>query len=285
MQIATRNHNQTPLSDAHIMAVAPSVFANEAHGSRSEKYTYIPTIDILNGLRKNGFEVFEAKQSRVKDQSKRDFTTHVLKLRHADSVISLNQYGQPGERVEIILRNSHDGASSFEVSQGVYRLVCSNGMVSSRTNATIRIPHRGDIIGNVIEGAYEIVEDSKALAGVVQDWKAIQLAPGEQLALASAAMQLRFDEEAIAEGREQWVVSQLNKVRRWEDKGNDLWNTFNRVQENVIKGGIALGRNENGRRRTSRAVTGVDQDLKLNKALWTLADQMARIKTGEALAA
>lgn len=280
----TRTYNNQPLSDAHIRAVAPSVFADMAHESRSDKYTYVPTFEILNGLRKNGFDVYEARQARTLDKARGEFTTHMLKLRHADSVLSRDAYGRPAENVEIILRNSHDGASSFEISQGVYRLVCSNGMVSSRTNASIRIPHRGDILGNVIEGAYEIVEDSKLLASVVQEWKGIELQAPEQMALASAAMQLRFEDDQVPDSMKDIVASQLTRVRRWEDKGNDLWNTFNRIQENVIKGGVNLGR-KNGRRQTSRAVTGLDQDLKLNKALWTLADQMARIKTGEALAA
>ena len=280
MAIRTRDYYNRPLSDDHIRAVAPSVFAQEAHESRSDRYTYVPTYEIVKGMRDNGFEVYEANQSRARLDDRKDFTTHVLKFRQQDAVIGLDKYGRPAEHVEIILRNSHDGASAFELSQGVFRLVCSNGMVAGRTTASIKVPHRGDIIGNIVEGSYRIVEDSKQLASVISDWKNIELSSNEQLGLASAAAELRFGDR-LEELNPELVASQLNRAVRYDDKLNDLWTSFNRVQEHCIKGGSYLGYKK-GRRVTARGVTGVDQDLKLNKALWVLADQMAKIKTGQA---
>lgn len=276
-RILTRNFNQSALNDAQIRAVAPSVFALQAHESRSDRYGYVPTIDILNGLRREGFEVYEAKQSRTRLDDRHDFTTHLLRLRHPDSLSTRDAYGRIGEHVEIILRNSHDGGSAFEISQGLFRLVCANGLVAAGEGCSIKVPHRGDIIGRVIEGAYEIVESSKQLQSVVQDWKAIELLPAEQLALANAAATLRFDENVELPEN---IGQRLTAVRRWEDNGNDLWTSWNRVQEAVIKGGTHLGY-KNNRKRVTRAVTGIDQDLKLNKALWVLGDQLAKIKTGK----
>ena len=278
MALLSRNYNHSPLNDAQILALAPSVFAQEAHESRSDRYAYVPTIDILNGLRREGFEAFEARQSSTRLADRKNFTTHIVKLRHRDAVIGVDAYGRAAEHVEIVLRNSHDGASAFELSQGVYRLVCGNGLVAGHTTASIKIPHRGDIIDNVIEGSFRIVEDSKQLQSVIQDWKAIQLAPQEQVALASAAAQLRFDDR-LEEFNADQVASRLNSARRHDDRLNDLWTSFNRVQENCLKGGSHLGYKK-GRRVTARAVTGVDQDLKLNKALWVLADSLAKFKTG-----
>lgn len=265
----------TPLTDAQILAVAPSVFGDSAHESRSERYSFVPTIDVVNGLRREGFEVFEARQSRTLDKDKREFATHVLKLRHPD----LNGlFSDQKEKVEIVLRNSHDGASSFQLDQGVYRLVCSNGLVASRTSASIRIPHVGDITGQIIEGSYKIVESSLELESVISDWKSLQLDEHEQTALAIGAAQLRFGDDFKDKIND---PSRLLRPQRWADKGNDLWTSFNRIQENVIKGGTHLGY-KNGRRQTARGITGVDQDLKLNKGLWQLADYLAKVKTGQA---
>ncbi|MEA9980016.1 DUF932 domain-containing protein, partial [Pseudomonas sp. RTS4] len=72
--------------------------------------------------------------------------------------------------------------------------------------------------------------------------------------------------------------SQLLLPRRREDRSDDLWTTFNRVQENVIKGGLD-GRNKKGRRTKTRAVNGIDQDVKLNRALWKLAHAMRGYRT------
>ena len=71
-------------------------------------------------------------------------------------------------------------------------------------------------------------------------------------------------------------------ARRAADTGADLWSTFNRVQENTIRGGLqAWGRDGNNRPRriTSREVTGIDQDVKLNRALWMLGERMAALKS------
>ena len=69
------------------------------------------------------------------------------------------------------------------------------------------------------------------------------------------------------------LTLQLLRARRSEDRSSDLWTTFNRVQENTIKGGLS-GRNKQGRRTTTRAVNGIDQDVKLNRALWVLAQAL-----------
>lgn len=269
------NRYNNPMTDAQIAAVAPSVFGVEAHESRSDRYTFVPTIDVVNGLRREGFEVFEAKQSRVLDKAKRDFTTHVLKLRHPGTD---GLFKDQKEKVEIVLRNSHDGASAFALDQGVYRLVCSNGMVASSTVASFRVPHVGDVTGQIIEGSYKIVENSLELESVIDEWKGLQLNADEQEALALGAAQLRFGDNFREKIND---PLRLLAPKRWADKGNDLWTSFNRVQENVIKGGVHLGY-EKGRRKTARGVTGVDQDLKLNKGLWQLADFLAKVKTGQA---
>lgn len=262
----------TAMTDDQIRAVAPSVFAAQPHESRSERYAFVPTIDVLNGLRREGFQVFEAKQSRTRQVDRRGFATHILRLRHPD-MRQLDRVGD--EQVEIVLRNSHDGAGPFELMQGVYRLVCSNGMVVGSTHASFKVPHRGNIIDDVIEGSYRIVEDTALLGSVIDEWKGIQLDGPEQMALAHAAAKLRFPD---ADADKVAVVTQLNTPRRADDVGRDLWTTFNRVQEGIIRGGVQLGRSEKGRRRTARGITGVEQDLALNKALWTLADHLAKFK-------
>ena len=90
MALATRfgqNHisirSQVPLNNEEIRAVAPSIFASEKHDSRSERYTYIPTIEVLEGLRREGFQPFMACQARCRDEGKREHTKHMLRLRHA----------------------------------------------------------------------------------------------------------------------------------------------------------------------------------------------------------
>ena len=124
-----------PLSEDQMRAVAPSVFAEGKHQSRSERYTYIPTIEVLRGLGREGFQPFMVAQSRSRVEGKADFAKHMIRLRHAAQV------NAKGEANEIILINSHDGASSYQMLAGMFRFVCCNGMVCGTVTEDLRIPH------------------------------------------------------------------------------------------------------------------------------------------------
>lgn len=273
MQLASRFASRSPvirsaspLSEDQIARVAPSIFAAEAHGSRSERYTYIPTIDVLRGLRREGFEPFMVCQTRVRDEAKRDHTKHMIRLRHADQI-------NGREAGEIILLNSHDGTSSYQMLAGMFRFVCQNGMVCGDTLADFRVPHKGDVIGQVIEGAYTVLDGFEKATEQREGMQALTLSSGEQTAFARAALALRYDEEHPAPIE----ADRLLEARRYEDRGGDLWATFNRVQENMTKGGIP-GRTRKGKHTRTRAINGIDQNVKVNRALWVLAEELRRLR-------
>lgn len=259
----------TPLSNDQIARYAPSVLAQEAHESRGERYTFIPTIEVLDGLRREGFQPFEVRQTRVRDQSKREHTKHLVRLRHESSITSLE------EVPEIILLNSHDGSSSYQLLSGFFRFVCSNGLIAGDVCNDIRVRHSGNVVDDVIEGAVRVLDNVEEIAGRIDTYKSITLAPQEAVVFANAALSLRWDEDKAPV-----QADQVLRTRRFADNKSDLWTTFNRVQENLLKGGLA-GRSTTGRRSTTRAVGGVNENVKLNRALWSLADGLAQLKQGQ----
>ena len=267
----------TFLSEDDIHRAAPSVFAVAAHESRSAGFQPIPTSQILTGLRKEGFDVVHASQSRSRDASRLDFTKHMIRLRHASQTRGTSR--AIGDVFpEVVLVNANDGSSSYVMSAGLFRLVCLNGMtVSEKEFQTVRVTHWGDVQGKVIEGSYTVLEESTKALEHAEAWSAITLTPPEQNAFAESARVLRFGD---SDGNVTTPITaeQLLAPNRRADLGPDLWRVFNRVQENVIKGGISnLARNSTGRPRrvTSRPVNGIDQDQRLNRALWLLAETMA----------
>lgn len=279
MQLATRFANatsirsNTPLSDEQIRRVAPSIFAEAAHESRSERYTYLPTSEVLAGLRREGFLPFQACQSRTRDDSRREFTKHMLRLRRGDDA-GVAVVGK--EVPEIILINSHDGTSSYQMLAGMFRFVCANGMVVPAGMVDeIRVPHKGDIVGQVIEGAYSVVQQFDRVEESAESMKAITLDEREQQIFGRAALVAKYGENE--QGAYPITENQALRARRYDDTGADLWATFNRVQENLVRGGLA-SRSSNGRRTRTREVSGISQNVALNRALWTLADQMAKLK-------
>jgi len=255
-----------PLSNDEIAKVAPSILANAPHESRSSRYSYIPTVDVLDALRKEGFQPFMVCQTRVRDSGMRDYTKHMLRLRHADQISGR-------EANEVILLNSHNGQSSYQMISGMIRFACQNGIVCGNALSDIRVPHKGDVIGQVIEGAFRVLDGFEGQTEQREGMAEAVLDEGEQNAFARAALALRYDDDKPAPVTE----AQLLAPRRIEDRGSDLWTTFNRVQENMTRGGLQ-GRNAAGRATTTRAVTGIDQNIRLNRALWVLADELRRLR-------
>ena len=274
MQLASRFAPQSPvlrsehpLSDDQIRAVAPSIFAQAPHGSRSERYSYIPTATVLQELRGEGFQPFMVCQTRVRNEDRREYTKHLIRMRHASQI-------NGSEANEIILLNSHDGTSSYQMLAGMFRFVCHNGLVCGDTTADIRVPHKGDVAGQVIEGAYEVLQGFEQVRQSRDAMRAITLDTGEAEILARSALALKYgDPDKPAPVTE----SQLLAPRRFDDRKPDLWSAFNRIQENMIKGGLSA-RTALGRRQRTREVQGIDQNLRLNRALWMLADGMRQLK-------
>ncbi len=261
-----------PLDNDQLRAVVPSIFADSAHASRSERYAYIPTIVVLDALRKEGFEPFMACQARVRDDSKIGFAKHMIRLRHAGQIESQDATN------EIILLNSHDGSSSYQMLAGCFRFVCQNGMVCGDTFQDVRVRHTGSVVDNVIEGAYEVLDNSERVSDSREMMESVKLSADEQRAFAKAALPLRFEKEDNRP-REEQVLS----PRRSQDAGQDLWTTFNVVQENLVRGGIPRV-NGKGKVTRTRKINGIDGNVRLNQALWTLAEAMAEIKQTTGLA-
>lgn len=283
MMINAPSRSRVTLTREQMFRAAPSIFAAEAHGSRSDRYTYIPTIDILAGLEKEGFEVVEVAQSRARDVTRKEFTRHIVKMRRGT-----HEFGRPGEHVfrddreeipEICLVNSHDGSSSYQMFAGLFRLLCNNGlMVACGVATEIRVPHTGDVLNRVIEGAYTVVGDFDKVRDNADRMKALTLDAGEQEAFARAAIVAKYGE--LEEGKTAYPIDARTALtpRRSGDEGGNLWRTFNRVQENLVRGGQRAARTATGRRNRTRPVEGVQQNVTLNRALWTLADEMAKLK-------
>jgi len=256
------------LSEDDLRKCVPSAFATEAHHTRSERYAYVPTSDIITGLKDAGFLPVKALQSRTRIEDKKDFTKHLIRFRRED------QLGATEAR-EIILKNSHDGSSAYEMSAGIYRLVCSNGLCVGNDDMTFKLRHSGNAVGEVIDVASRIVDNFDLVTADIELMKAARLDKPLQLALANAAIAARFDVDEKPVSAEQVL-----RPRRQADTTDDAWTVLNRIQENVIKGGLfgvttnAVGRTVH---RRTRSVEGIDQNTALNRALWVLGVEVAKL--------
>jgi hypothetical protein len=270
------------MSNAELQRVAPSIFATEPWSGVSAKYGFIPTIGIVDALRAEGFEPVHASQSTTRVEGKADFTKHMIRFQRTADIVERPRvvngnahyfYESHGEVApyipQVVMTNAHDLTGAFVLDAGLFRLLCSNGlMVSSGSFGSVRRRHSGNV-GDVIDGVFSIVKEFPQVLGQVEQWQKIALTAHQQAAYATAAAELRWGDNVPVD------PVKLLTVRRSGDNKNDVFTTFNRVQEAIVKGGVR-GRGQTGRRLTTRAIKGVTEDVRLNKALWRLTEELAK---------
>ncbi len=271
MRVQPITRGNTALTNDALMAVAPSIFAAQPWEKMSERYTFIPTIQIVEKMRTEGFVPVSAVQSRTRIEGKAEFTKHLIRFR------DMRNGDAPAIRTlgmvypELVLTNSHDGASAYKLDAGLFRLVCTNGMVvSAGTVSQINVRHSGSADG-IIDASYQVVEQFPKVLESVEAFGQLRLNAPQREAFATAALTLKYEDAAPV------APASILRVRRHEDADPSLWNTFNTVQEHLINGGDR-GRNVETRRNVrTRAVNGISENTRLNKALWTLTEEMRKL--------
>jgi Domain of unknown function (DUF932) len=257
------------ISDQELNALAPSVFASQPIAGVSDRYSFLPTSSILNGMRENGWVPVRAEQQSVRTEARRGFQKHLIRFARAEHLAT---WDKNQVRPEVVLLNSHDKSSAYQLHCGLFRLVCLNGMVvSDGTFARISIKHSGFNPDLVIEASFDVLEAVPQIMDKVKLFQDRILTDAERLALATGAATYRWEDPNKAPVN----PSMLLNPRRYGDGAKDLWTTLNIVQENIIRGGqrdYSRRRPDGSRMPKSRAIKGIDEDMKLNKALWQMAE-------------
>jgi hypothetical protein len=238
----------------------------------SGKYSFIPTTRVLGVLADYGWTPIEARQSRVLDPQNDGFQRHLVRLRNERVSGDLVAVGDVVP--EIVMVNSHGGSSSFQLYASLLEKVCGNGLIIDRPAADYRIPHLGYADGKVSEAIVALAEMFSQVLAVRAAWQSIPLDRLEQFAFGREATVIRFGEQAA-------TVDPLDllKVRHAGQGEPTLWNTFNIVQEATLRGGVRR-RHPKGKWTFSRAVNAIDDSIRLNRALWRLAEEVARRHEG-----
>ncbi|WP_063044963.1 DUF932 domain-containing protein [Nocardia pseudovaccinii] len=260
-----------PLTDAEIRDVVPAVFASHAHHAVTDSYAYLPTSELVDALREEGFEVYMAAQSRTRTPDRREYTRHIVRMRSA----SADQQGR-GEFNELALDTSHDRTRALSLRADRWRQACGNGLVVGGEFDDIRLRHNGRImIKDVIHSARAIVQNFALVDASRDAMNAIILTDAERLRFAQAALKIRWNPEvrpAPVPARELLVA------RNFEETPHTLWATFNIIQRNVVGGGMA-GITPKGRPTKTRPIQAIGSNTQLNRALWTHADTILRSKS------
>ena len=238
---------------------APAAFADSPEDRVSGRYTFLPTTEIREILQHEGWTARKATQVTPRKWS-RDHAKHIIRLRHDD--LDMTSFGVGDSFPEMLLINAHNATGSYTLQAGIFRMICSNGMVVSESDfGKIHIRHIGFEAEQVKEASRQMVMNSSRIADKVNSWQNIELSPRSRQDFFTDAAKIRFDSP------DEGVVRDMSTIRREADRGSDLWSTFNVAQENLIRGGFVNG----STRRKVRPITSIQKDVNFNSQLWDLA--------------
>ena len=258
------------MSKDAIRNAAPSVFTLTPSNEVSDKYTHIPTEKVIDDMESLGWGVVDVKEVKARKKSTKGFQKHLLVFRNDDVVIN----GQDGDTVypQILMTNSHDGKNAFNFEAGLYRLVCSNGLVIADTRfESVKMRHMGYSFDDLQVKIKEMVENLPLTVESMNRMKATELEQNQILEFAKEALNTRFKKDEL--NRIKINMDEFIKPVRKEDEGNDLWSVFNVVQEKIIEGDFDYM--AGGKLRKAREIKNFKQDMKINKELFNVALEYA----------
>ena len=229
----------------------------------SDKYKLVPTKLIADKFKSMGFVTAEYLETRVRKASKQGYQKHMVRMNNPTLLSSAHK----DVKLQLVITNSHDGLSSFSIKLGIYRLVCSNGLMVGSTFEAVTLRHTGSIIEQVDQAVERMVAQVKKLDEAIAQMKARKLTREEEIEFYQKAIKLRYPTRDVQD-----VQIPVNRV---EDQGSDVFTVYNRLQEALIRGGNTV-RNSRNQLRSARALSSINAVTKINEQLFDMAYNLAQ---------
>jgi len=286
--------NHQALNDDEIKYLCPVAFKRRMVKSEiaklglSKHYSFVPTTKVIDDLRSMGWECVDAKQVKARKRSTNGYQKHMLTFEHPDYKVDQVKEVEIADGVtetviepateypQLLLTNSHDGGNAFTLSAGIFRLVCSNGLViKSEDYGDSRLVHKGYSFDAVQKLVTDFMAEIDTALTKVTAMKRTQLTDHQIMQFAKQAALLRFKAASYNEDNIADVVDidEILEVTRPEDAGNGLYEVYNRVQESLINGNYhyKLGT----KHRKGRTIKSFKQNIDVNKKLSEIAFELA----------
>lgn len=237
--------------------ISPAIFQTEKSPKLTDRYSMVPTIEIIDKFTESGWEVSSAKQIGGGLYSK-----HVVKMRNS----ILPKVGD--SLVEAIITNSHDGLAKLQIGAGLFRVACSNGLIIPQQDLIDfnqrHLKITSDDVSEITENFIKSVPIIERSVNRMVDKK---MTTDEKVDFVSKAVGIRWKN---TEDISTLTLETIIEPMRVEDYESTLWNTFNIVQEKLIKGGFIKEQNDKSRK--VKAIKSLNMDTYINKKLWELAE-------------
>jgi len=262
------------LTKDQLKEVCPVVFKDAPTNPKvTDKYLFVNTETIVDDLDKLGWKPVSAamRKSRGKDTI---FSKHMVSFQNPDIKITSKDGDNAFPR--IIMTNSHDGLQAFKFSVGIFRLVCSNGLVvADEKFSDFKIRHKGYTFAELRDVVAQAVKDLPNKVEVLNKMRTKILTKDEKQKLALDAMLIRAgitpdSDKAKKFEYDEETIEDILEPKRNEDKGDDLWKVFNVIQEKITQGEFHAAL-KGAKVRKVRKIKSFEKDLQVNKELFKLA--------------
>jgi len=267
----SNNNLSAFMSNEEVYAKCPyAKMTAPSNPSLSGKYVQANTQTIIEDLNKLGWYPVEAKQCRAKANSKGIRSFHMVSFQNPN--VTIMDKGEVECYPRIILTNSHDGFNSFRFMVGLFRLVCSNGLVvATNKMADMSIRHINYDFEELRKMVAQAIIQIEEQTHTIQCMKETTLDKSQMRELAIKAIKMRSITELSNDDIKEESIYEVLNVKRDEDKGDTLWNVYNRIQENVMKGDYSMTNSITKKTRKMRPIKSVIKDLSFNKHLFNAA--------------
>lgn len=257
----------TPMTTEEIVRVAPSVMQMTSKPQLSDKYIHVPTSVLIDDMNALGWDVVDAKQVRCRNNENTPYVKHLVTFRNPNLMIR----SKNGDDVcpQLLIVNSHDGLSSFQFRAGIFRLVCSNGLViCTEEFGSVSVRHKGYSFEKVQAITMDFVKRMPQVIDTLNKFTQVTLTEEQKFQFAMEAIGIRYEN-----GNASIDANQLLVPKRTEDNGNDLWSVLNTIQEKLVHGDFYTKKPNSSRVRKARPIKNFKKDIELNEKLFKLAYQ------------
>lgn len=240
--------------------LAPALFSKAAHPKMTQRYSFTNTYDILLHMHNRGFKVTSVQGGYT------PYSKVLVRLR--PQAYSYTDYAP-----ELILLDSHDGSSRLKLFLGFITFLCMNGCMAGDMLYGRSFMHLSpDLMAQIMLELDDIGEHVETLHERVEKMKSYKVTETEQLVLADTAVKMRFGEERSGSFIADLRQKMLKPRRPVDESAMTMFNAFNIVQENAIRGGMMY--NSNNRLLRMRNVRNVSMNMSINQQLWKTAEEL-----------
>lgn len=250
--------------------ISTSFMQENKHEKCSSRYSVITPALAAQVASDAGLELTTLGTGRARKAEYGDFQKTMARYRGPEIL--------PGIFLDVLHINKHLGRGVSEVMLGIYRLVCSNGLVVGHSFYRAGVRHTGNAQADLLDAFKTALLMRDKIGEIILKLQNTSLDAAQIKQFADEAASLVVPTDA------KQVAHRLDVVRRAEDAENSAWNVFNRVQESIVQGrnvaytleSVTDDGQTKVRAMNARAIKpNTQRDADVNGALFDLAVKLA----------